>query len=139
MSSASPSPGLQYLNSTDRFYASKKGLEMYQTLRKGDDKFHPFTSFVEIFVLGLAMGILSQRDEEQKFDELLFVMETYTRHDEFGVFPLILKSMHPELDKSDLVKMMQRYAESGVKMLYDEYRRTQKIDFQAILKLRPKR
>ncbi len=133
------SPGLQYVNSSDRFYASKKGLEMYKTLRDGDERFHPFTTFIEIFLLGLAIGIVSHTrvEEEGRFDELLFVMETYINRDRFGVFPLIVKSMHPELDKSQVARMMERYAEGGVRIVHDEFKRSGKVDFQAMLKLRP--
>ncbi len=133
-------PGLEYLTDTERFYSTAKGKEMYDTLKKGNEKFHPFETNAQIFMLGLSLGILTQdKIESDKFDELLFMMPTYTTHDQFGVYPLVIKSMYPDLDDSGIARMMERYAEAGLRSLFREFKNTQKIDFQALIDLMKKK
>lgn len=130
------SPGLQYLSKTERFYTTKRGKAIYEELKLGSEKFHPFDTHAEIFMLGLSVGLLTQEKvDKDKFDELLFLTQTYVTHDELGVYPLIVKSMHPDLDESGVARMIERYAEAGLRLLYQEFKNTQKIDFQALLKL----
>lgn len=129
--------GLNYLDETGRFSTTKKGREMYHVLKAGNDKFQPFETQSQIYVLALSVGILSnEKVENERFDENLFVYQAYLNQDPLGVFPLIIKSMFPELDKNGVIQMMDRYAEGGLRILYNKYMAYKKIDFQELMKLR---
>jgi len=132
--------GLAYLDEGARFYTTSEGRQMYRELKEGNEKFQPFETHSQIYVLALAIGILSNDkvDVKEKLDETLFVYPVYLNQDEYGVFPLMLKSMHPELDNAGIEDIMNRYAEAGLRYLYKKYKDNQTIDFQEVLKLRPK-
>ena len=128
-------PGLQYLSDTERFYTTAKGKEIYDKLKNGNDRIH-FETNAQIFMLALSLGIMMQgKVESEKFDELLFMMPTYVNHDQFGVYPLVIKSMYPDLDEGGTARMMERYAEAGLRTLHDEFKNTQNIDFQGLIDL----
>lgn len=127
--------GLQYLDKAERFGTSKKGKKMYDELKAGKEKFHPFETQTQIFVLALALGLVTREKLDGKFDEKIIRWETYTTHDPFGVFPLIVKSLHPDLDQSGVARMMEKYAEAGLTMLHEEFKKNDSIDFAKIQRL----
>ena len=127
--------GLRYLDKAERFGTTKKGRKIYDELKAGKEKFHPFETQTQIFVLALALGLVTKETVDGKFDEKIIRWETYTTHDPYGVFPLIVKSIHPNLDQSGVARMMEKYAEAGLTILHEEFEKHDSIDFAKIQKL----
>ncbi|HEV2139165.1 MAG TPA: hypothetical protein VGR53_10015 [Nitrososphaerales archaeon] len=127
--------GFQYLPSNQRFHASDEGKNMLAELVHGSENFHPFETQVEVYMLALAVGISSHEEFEEKFEQTLFVLETYMNYDEYGVYPLIVKSIHPEFEPVDIGKAIDKFAAAGVRTLHKEFKNTGKIDFERLITL----
>ncbi len=122
--------GFAYLDPGQRFATSKEGKRILEELVKGNESFHPFGTQVGIFMLALAVGIITRDISDDKLTETIFVLSTYRNNDEFGVYPLVVKSMYPELDEKETGEMIEKFADAGLKTLYKEFTASGKIDFE---------
>lgn len=131
---SSPNSGLKYLSKDDRLATTKKGKMMYDELKQGRGEFHPFQTQTQLFILCMAVGIIKEEKiEDEKFDEDIIRWETYSNHDPFGIFPLLVKTKYPDLDNNGVARIMERYAEAGLRILYEEFKNTGSIDFQRLI------
>lgn len=108
---------------------------MFEELVRGNESFHPFETQVEVYMLALSVGIITREELDERFDQTIFVLETYTNYDEYGVYPLIVKSIYPQLEQAEIGKAIDKFAAGGLRVLYKEFKNTQKVDFEGLIKL----
>lgn len=131
--------GFRYLNLNQRFYTSASGKQMLEELKAGKGDFKPFKQQIDVFMFALTVGILTRDPVEAKFDQLIFVLETYMNHDRYGIFPLIVKSMYPNASEADVGRLMEQFAEGGLRTIHKEFKDRSKIDFEAWIKISRKK
>ena len=125
--------GMQYIPKDQRFHTSSEGQSMLKEIVKGTEQFHPFSKQVEVYMLALSVGIMNREMIPVKKEETLFVLETYSHYDEFGVYPLIIKPLYPNAEPEEIGDMIDKFAAAGLKALYREFKENGKIDFQALV------
>lgn len=114
-----------YLEGGERFATSKKARKMYDELENsGIFKNHP-----QLFLTGLAVGILTGKTSSEPAVEDMIKLETYVNYDPFGVFPTYLVGTNPGCTPKQLARMMEGYADAGIETIYQQFKSTGKVDF----------
>jgi len=121
-----------YFENGERFATSVK--EMYDELENaGFFKNHP-----QLFLTGLAIGIITGRKSGKQADTDIIKVDTYASSDPYGVFPVYLLAENEGITQKELARLMESYADGGVEYLYEEYKDTSEIDFSDLLRLAKK-
>ena len=129
-----PEPGNpidKYLDRDERFNTSEEIRDFFNLLKEtGIFKDHP-----DAFIASMSLGITYDKFVKAEHRVGLMILPVYRSHDPNGVFPLLVKALHPELDKEALARRMEDYAVQGAMMLKEQYEKLGKIDFELFLSL----
>lgn len=83
----------------------------------------------------MSLGLAHEKFDKVEHKVDLMILPVYRSHDPNGIFPLLVKAVHPELEKDALARRMEEYAIYGAKMLKEQYDKLGKIDFQLFISL----
>lgn len=121
----------KYLDSDERFSTTLEIRDFFNLLKKNGI----FQNHADAFLSALSLGIFHEKFEEVDRRVDLMILPVYRSADPNGVFPLLAKALHPELDKKQLARRMEAYAVFGGKMLKEQYEKLSRVDFQMFLSL----
>jgi hypothetical protein len=121
-----------YLPRDARFFLTREARDFYKIIEDPSNQY--FKQHSDAFMASMALGITNHKYiEGKKKDADLMILAVYRAADPRGIFPLLVKAIHPELDKKQLVDRMEDYALAGVEELREQYEKLGRIDF-ALLK-----
>ena len=118
-------PISSYLDTGERFYTSTEIRDFYNLLKENGT----FQSHADAFMASIALGISHEKFEPLVHRVDLMILAVYRSADPNGIFPLLVKVLHPELDKTALARRMEEYAIYGAKLLMEQHEKLGKIDF----------
>ena len=118
-----------------KFGGAKKVMinpESKKIYRKFCDEEKFFPRYVDLFHFAAAIGIrLGKRKElGERVEEFVNVYSI----DQEDVFETLLKELHPEADGVKRLKLLEEYAEAGIRILKERYDRDKKIDIEEIIR-----
>ncbi len=120
-----------YLEKGERFATSKRVRKMYDDLENaGVFKNHP-----QLFLTGLAVGILTGKTSTEPAVEDMIRLETYVDSDPYGVFPTYLVGENPGCTPKELARIMEKYADGGIEIINQQFKSTGKVDFAKLKEL----
>lgn len=95
-----------------------------------------FSSNTQAFLVAVAIGILRNKKEtpSEKLEQL--IRGEYLRRDKnYEAFRRLIKSKYDATTDHEIVDLMIKFSEAGVRELYDEFHKTGDIDFVKLAKL----
>ncbi|RLF60694.1 MAG: hypothetical protein DRN25_02055 [Thermoplasmata archaeon] len=112
----------------DRVRISKNSHAVYKLLC---DREKIFPQYKDLFQFAAAIGIrLKKREPFKREVELGRI----TGFDTDDIFETLLKELHPEADGVKRLKLLEEYAEAGIRILKERYDRDKKIDIEEIIR-----
>ena len=93
-----------------------------------------FETHAECFLMAMAIGILMGERSTRRIKTSTFHLDSYNAHDPTYSFPILLKAQNPRLNKEELARDMEAFADTGVHVLHKEWSSTTTIDFKHIWK-----
>jgi hypothetical protein len=127
--------GFRYVSPSQRIFTTAEGKKMLEELKEGKGDFKPFGQQIDVFVFSLAIGVITRDLAEAKFDQMISILDTYVNRDPYGIFPLVIKSMYPEAGEAEIGHLMMQFAEGGLRTIYNEFKKSGRIDFEAWIKV----
>jgi hypothetical protein len=119
-----------YLDKDARFFTTVEVRDLYKLLEDPSNGY--FKQHSDAFITSMALGISHGKYLQGKKDADLMILAVYRAADPKGIFPLLVKALHPELDKKQLANRMEDYALAGAEMLREQYEKLGKIDFDLL-------
>jgi hypothetical protein len=100
---------------------------------RSERKERPFTTYVQAFFLGVALGLRNNakmQAQEEKSPMTEWIRTEFLRSSKnFNPFRQLVKSKFDVKDDREVLELMVQFAESGLRELYDVYQKTGSIDF----------
>jgi hypothetical protein len=88
----------------------------------------PFSNYPQAFLLSVSIGIVN--DERLKVDgDKHWLIRSEYINPYFDVYRQLLRSKYGLASDKEIVETMVEFAESGVRKLFEEFRKTGSIDF----------
>jgi hypothetical protein len=117
-----------YLPKDARFNTTKEARDFFNLLKDPSNQY--FRQHSDTFMTCMALGIASRKFVEgKKKDADLMILAVYRASDPQGVFPLLVKALHHDLDRKQLVTRMEDYALAGYEQLREQYEKLGRIDY----------
>lgn len=117
-----------YIDSDERFAVTPEALDFFKLLEDPSNMY--FSQHADVFIACMAIGISYGKFTPDQGKDTIMILSVYRSRDPQGIFPLLVKALHPELDKKQLADRMEDYAIAGVEYLKQQYEKLGRIDYE---------